>query len=67
MGPDAFDESRFVMMFLTILGVTEILCSFELILEEKLGKDTQVIKIRVSRKLEFCVIRCRRHYLQAVE
>ena len=25
-GPDACDESSFVMMFLTILGVIEILC-----------------------------------------
>ena len=29
-GPDAFEESRFVMTFLTILEVTEILCSFRL-------------------------------------
>ena len=28
-GPDAFDESRFVMTFLTILGVMEILCRRE--------------------------------------
>ena len=38
-GPDAFDESRFVMTFLTILGVTEILCSFSLVLEGKTGKE----------------------------
>ena len=38
-GPDAFDESRFVMAFLTILGVMEILCSFKLVLEEKTGKE----------------------------
>ena len=31
LGPDAFDESRFVMTFLTILGVAEILCSFRLV------------------------------------
>ena len=37
-GPDAFDESRFVMTFLTILGLTEILCSFRLALEGKTGK-----------------------------
>ena len=37
-GPDAFDESRFVMTFLTILGVMEI-CSFRLVLEEKTGKE----------------------------
>ena len=29
-GPDAFDESRFVLTFLTILGLIEILCSFRL-------------------------------------
>ena len=38
-GPDAFDESRFVMTFLTILGVMEILCSFRLVLEGKAGKE----------------------------
>ena len=38
-GPDAFDESRFVMTFLTILGVTEILYSFRLTLEGKKGKE----------------------------
>ena len=38
-GPDAFDESRFVMTFLTILGVMEILCSFRLALEGKTGKE----------------------------
>ena len=37
-GPHAFDESRFVMTFLTILGVMEILCSFRLVLEGKTGK-----------------------------
>ena len=34
-GPDAFDESRFIMTFLTILRVTEILWSFKLALEGK--------------------------------
>ena len=38
-GPDAIDESRFVMTFLTILGVMEILCSFRLVLEGKTGKE----------------------------
>ena len=47
-GPDAFDESRFVMTFLTILEVTEILCSFKLVLEEKTGKETPE-----SSRLEF--------------
>ena len=37
--PDAFDESRFVMTFLTILGVMEILCSFTLVLERKISKE----------------------------
>ena len=47
-GPDAFDESRFVMTFLTILGVIEILCSFKLVLEGKTGKE-----IPESSRLEF--------------
>ena len=47
-GPDAFDESRFVMTFLTILGVTEILCSFRLVLEGKTSKE-----IPESARLEF--------------
>ena len=47
-GPDAFDESRFVMSFLTILGVMEILCSFRLVLEGKTGKE-----IPESSRLEF--------------
>ena len=36
---DAFDESRFVMTFLTILRVIEILCSFRLVPEGKTGKE----------------------------
>ena len=47
-GPDAFDETRFVMTFLTILGVVEILCSFRLVLEGKAGKE-----IPESSRLEF--------------
>ena len=35
-GPDAFDESRFVM---TIFRVTEILSSFRLVIEGKTGKE----------------------------
>ena len=38
-GPNAFDKSRFIMTFLTILGVTEKLCSFRLVLEVKTGKE----------------------------
>ena len=37
---DAFDKSRFIMSFLSILGVTEILCSFKLVLEGKIQKTT---------------------------
>ena len=40
MGPDAFDKSRFITTFLTILGVTEISCSFKLVLEGKTRKET---------------------------
>ena len=47
-GPDAFDKSIFIMTFLTILGVTEILCSFKLVLERKTGKE-----IPESSRLEF--------------
>ena len=47
-GSDAFNISRFVMTFLTILGVTEILCSFRLVLEGKTGKE-----IPESSRLEF--------------
>ena len=47
-GPDAFDESRFVMTFLTILGVMDILCSFRLVLERKTGKE-----IPESSRFEF--------------
>ena len=47
-GPDAFDEPRIVMTLLTNLGVTEILCSFRLVLEGKTGK-----KIPESSRLEF--------------
>ena len=38
-GPRTFDESKFIMTFLSILGVTEILCSFRLVVEAKTGKD----------------------------
>ena len=47
-GADAFDESRFVMTFLTVLGVMEILCSFRLVLEGKTGKE-----IPESSRFEF--------------
>ena len=47
-GPDASNESRFAMTFLVNLGVTEILCSFILVLERKRGKE-----IPDSSRLEF--------------
>ena len=36
---NVFDESRFVMNFLTFLGVTEKSCSFRYVLEGKTGKE----------------------------
>ena len=47
-GPDAFDESRFVMTFLIILGVAEILRRFKIVVEEKTGKE-----ITESSRLKF--------------
>ena len=38
-GSGAFDKSRFLMTFLTILGAAEIWCSFRLVLERKTGKE----------------------------
>ena len=38
-GLDVLDESRFVMTFLTILGVIEILCSLRLVLEGKTDRE----------------------------
>ena len=39
-GPDAFEKPRFILTFIIILGVTEILRSFKLVLEGKTGKVT---------------------------
>ena len=47
-GPDAFGKSRFGIIFLAILGVMEILCSFRLVLEGKTGKE-----MPESSRLEF--------------
>ena len=47
-GENNFDESRFVITFLTILGVMEILCDFRLVLDRKTGKE-----IPGSSRLEF--------------
>ena len=47
-GPDAFGDSRFIMRFLSIFGVTEVLCSSRLVIEGKAGKE-----IRESSRVEF--------------
>ena len=47
-GPDVFDEFRFVVAILTILGVMDIFCGFGLVLESKTGKE-----ISESSRLEF--------------
>ena len=47
-GSDTFDESRIVLTFLTILRVMEILCSWTLVLEGKIGKE-----IPESSRLKF--------------
>ena len=69
-GSYAFDKSRFIMTFLTILGVTEIF-SFRLVLEGKTGKE-----IPESSRFEFlgkfsannfAFIRCRGQHLWVVE
>ena len=50
-GPDAFDKSRLVMTFLTILDVTEVLFSFRIVLESKTGKEiTQTPKSKFLQK-----------------
>ena len=49
--PTNFDKSRFVMTFLTILGVMEILCSFRLVLEYKTGKEIPKSPRLVFRKV----------------
>ena len=38
-GPDVSDKSNLVTTFLTNLGVTEMLCSYRLVLEWRIGKD----------------------------
>ena len=46
--PGAFEQSRFAATYLTMLGVTEILCNFRLVLEGKTSKE-----ITNSSRLEF--------------
>ena len=47
---DAFDKSQLVITFLSILGVTEISCSFRLALEGKTGKE--ILELSRSEFLE---------------
>ena len=61
--PDAVDEAMFVMIFLTILGVTKMLYSFRLVLEGKgIPKSS-----RKGFSKQICFIRCRRQHLGAAE
>ena len=61
--PDAADEAMFVMIFLTILGVTKMLYSFRLVLEGKgIPKSS-----RKGFSKQICFIRCRRQHLGAAE
>ena len=50
-----FDKSRFIMTFLTIVGVTEILYSIRLVLEEKPGKESPEL-LRLEFLEKFSVI-----------
>ena len=52
-GQDAFDESRFLETFLTILGVMEILCSFRLVLEGKMKTSKEISESQRVLRLEF--------------
>ena len=67
---DKFDESRFVVTFLTILGVMEILCNFRLVLEGKTSKEipgpSRLEVLEIFSK-QFCFIRCIRQHLLVVE
>ena len=47
-GPETFDESRFLITLLNILGVMEKIYSFRLVLERRIGKE-----IPGSSRLEF--------------
>ena len=54
-GPNTFEKSRYIVTFLTILGVTEILCSFKLVLKGKIGKKiTESSRLELSEK--FCLL-----------
>ena len=52
-GQDAFDESRFLETFLTILGVMEILCSFRSVLEGKMKTGKEISESQRVLRFEF--------------
>ena len=58
------------MTFLSILGVTEI-CSFRLVLKEKIGKEipepSRLEFLESFLANNFALIRCRSQHLQAVD
>ena len=67
-GPDAFDESRLVMTFVTNLGVTNILCSFRLVLKGKASKEkTALSRFEFLEKFSSNSFRCRRQHVRAVK
>ena len=70
-GPDTFDESRFVMTFLTIFGSYGNIMQFQISSRsEYRSRNTRVIQIRVLRKVfskQFCLIKCRRQHLRSTE
>ena len=47
----SFDESGFVITFLTIFGVKKVLCSFRVFLEGNTSTDTRVIKFSGVREV----------------
>ena len=62
------------MIFVTVLRVTEILCSFRLVLEGKTGEEIPessrlefLEKFLVNHFFFFFFFRCRRQHLQFVE
>ena len=58
---DAFDESRFIKTFLTIFGVTEMLCSFRLVLEGKLGEGIPQSSRFRAEKIRDTLMLCNHH------
>ena len=60
-GQDAFDESRYIKMFLNILGITEVLHSFRLVLKET--PESSRLGFLENLLENNCFIRCRRQQL----